>query len=179
MEIDSPQSLCEIRGIRRLPRRRRSRRRMTTRLFALLTRLRLALTAELQVRRDIAELAAMDDRMLCDIGTVRSEIESAVRSRPQTSSRRLNRFPATSWSISSRCCRRFPHIAFLATRADLVNYRTMLVDARDRMAKLIADGKSEADVIAARPFADYDGKLGVTGDASQNFIRVVYHSLKP
>ena len=38
---------------------------------------------------------------------------------------------------------------------------------------------SEADAIAARPLADYDKKLGVTDQASQNFIRVVYHSLKP
>jgi len=45
------------------------------------------------------------------------------------------------------------------------------------MAKLIADGNSEADAIAARPFADYDAKLKVTDQASQNFIRVVYHSL--
>ena len=71
-----------------------------------------------------------------------------------------------------------PGHGFLATKADLVAYRTMLVDARDRMAKLIAEGKGEADVIAARPFADYDEKLGVNDQASQNFIRVVYHSLK-
>jgi len=67
----------------------------------------------------------------------------------------------------------------LATKADLVAYRAMLVEARDRMTKLIAEGKSEADAIAARPFADYDQKLGVADQASQNFIRVVYHSLKP
>jgi glyoxylase-like metal-dependent hydrolase (beta-lactamase superfamily II) len=72
-----------------------------------------------------------------------------------------------------------PGHGFLATKADLVSYRAMLVDARDRMARLIADGKSEADVIAAKPFADYDKKLGATDQASQNFIRVVYHSLKP
>ncbi len=72
-----------------------------------------------------------------------------------------------------------PGHGFLATKAALVSYRAMLVDARDRMAKLIADGKSEADVIAAKPFADYDQKLGVNDQASQNFIRVVYHSLKP
>jgi len=34
-------------------------------------------------------------------------------------------------------------------------------------------------VIAAKPFADYDAKLGVNDQASQNFTRVVYHSLKP
>ena len=32
----------------------------------------------------------------------------------------------------------------------------MLTTARDRMAKLIKDGKSEADVVAAKPFADLD-----------------------
>ena len=72
-----------------------------------------------------------------------------------------------------------PGHGFLATKADLVAYRAMMIEARDRMAKLIADGKSEADVIAARPFADYDKKLNVPDQASQNFIRVVYHSLKP
>ena len=72
-----------------------------------------------------------------------------------------------------------PGHGFLATKADLVNYRTMLVDARDRMARLIAEGKNEADVVAARPFADYDSKLGVSEQARDNFIRVVYHSLKP
>jgi len=72
-----------------------------------------------------------------------------------------------------------PGHGFLAAKADLVSYRAMLVDARDRMAKLIADGKSEADAIAAKPFADYDKKFGATDQASQNFVRVVYHSLKP
>ena len=66
----------------------------------------------------------------------------------------------------------------LATKADLVQYRAMLVAARDRMQKLIAQGKSEQDIIAARPYADYDAKIGVDQQASTNFIRVVYASLK-
>jgi glyoxylase-like metal-dependent hydrolase (beta-lactamase superfamily II) len=65
----------------------------------------------------------------------------------------------------------------LATKADLTAYRTMLTTARDRMAKLIKAGKSEDDVVAAKPFADYDTKLGMSDQASKNFIRVVYHSL--
>jgi glyoxylase-like metal-dependent hydrolase (beta-lactamase superfamily II) len=66
----------------------------------------------------------------------------------------------------------------LADKAQLVQYRAMLVAARDRMAKLVKAGKTEAEVIAARPFADYDKKLGATDEQSRNFIRVVYHSLK-
>jgi cyclase len=67
----------------------------------------------------------------------------------------------------------------LADKAALVSYRAMLVTARDRMAKLIKAGKSEQDAIAAKPFADYDAKLGASEQQSTNFIRVVYNSLKP
>jgi glyoxylase-like metal-dependent hydrolase (beta-lactamase superfamily II) len=65
----------------------------------------------------------------------------------------------------------------IADKAALVEYRTMLVTARDRMAKLVADGKGEDDVVAAKPFADLDAKWAPTELASKNFIRVVYHSL--
>jgi glyoxylase-like metal-dependent hydrolase (beta-lactamase superfamily II) len=65
----------------------------------------------------------------------------------------------------------------LADKAVLTEYRTMLVTARDRMAKLVKEGKSEDDVVAAKPFADLDAKWAPTELASTNFIRVVYHSL--
>jgi glyoxylase-like metal-dependent hydrolase (beta-lactamase superfamily II) len=65
----------------------------------------------------------------------------------------------------------------LADKAVLTEYRTMLVTARDRIAKLVKEGKSEDDVVAAKPFADLDTKWAPTELASRNFIRVVYHSL--
>jgi glyoxylase-like metal-dependent hydrolase (beta-lactamase superfamily II) len=65
----------------------------------------------------------------------------------------------------------------VADKAALIAYRTMLVTARDRMAKLVKDGKSEDDVVAAKPFADLDATWAPTELASKNFIRVVYHSL--
>jgi len=65
----------------------------------------------------------------------------------------------------------------LADRAALVEYHKMLITARDRMAKLVKEGKSEADVVAAKPFTDLDAKWAPTELASTNFIRVVYHSL--
>jgi hypothetical protein len=46
------------------------------------------------------------------------------------------------------------------------------------MAKLIKEGKTEDDAIAAKPFADIDAKLGANEQASKNWIRVVYNSLK-
>jgi cyclase len=65
----------------------------------------------------------------------------------------------------------------LADKAALKDYQKMLTTARDRMAKLVKDGKSEDDVVAAKPFADLDEKWASTELASKNFIRVVYHSL--
>jgi glyoxylase-like metal-dependent hydrolase (beta-lactamase superfamily II) len=65
----------------------------------------------------------------------------------------------------------------IADKAMLTDYRTMLVTARDRMAKLVKEGKSEDDVVAAKPFSDLDGKWAPSELASKNFIRVVYHSL--
>jgi glyoxylase-like metal-dependent hydrolase (beta-lactamase superfamily II) len=65
----------------------------------------------------------------------------------------------------------------LADKAVLTEYRTMLVTARDRMAKLVKEGKSEDDVVAAKPFADFDTKWAPTELAAKNFVRVVYHSL--
>jgi len=65
----------------------------------------------------------------------------------------------------------------IADKAALIEYRTMLVTARDRMAKLVQEGKSEDDAVAAQPFADLDAKWAPTELAGKNFIRVVYHSL--
>jgi cyclase len=65
----------------------------------------------------------------------------------------------------------------IADRAALAEYRTMLITARDLMEKLVKEGKSEDDVVAAKPFADLDAKWAPTELAAKNFIRVVYHSL--
>jgi cyclase len=65
----------------------------------------------------------------------------------------------------------------IADKTALMDYRTMLITARDRMAKLVKDGKNEDEVVAAKPFADLDAKWAPTELAGKNFIRVVYHSL--
>jgi cyclase len=65
----------------------------------------------------------------------------------------------------------------VADKAALIEYRAMLVTARDRMAKLVKEGKSEDDAIAAKPFADLDAKWAPTELAGKNFVRVVWHSL--
>jgi glyoxylase-like metal-dependent hydrolase (beta-lactamase superfamily II) len=63
------------------------------------------------------------------------------------------------------------------TTATLREYRTMLADARERVAKLEAGGKTEDEVVAAHPTADYDAKLKAGERNSGNFLRGVYRSL--
>jgi glyoxylase-like metal-dependent hydrolase (beta-lactamase superfamily II) len=67
----------------------------------------------------------------------------------------------------------------LIGKAQLVAYRAMLVTARDRMAKLIAEGKSLDEVYALKPYADLDATLATSEQMAKNFMRVVYSSLKP
>jgi cyclase len=66
----------------------------------------------------------------------------------------------------------------LATKAQLAEYRAVLVAARDRIRKLYDEGKSEQDVLAAKPLADFDGKWAANEQAANNFVRVVYNSFK-
>lgn len=66
----------------------------------------------------------------------------------------------------------------LATKAQLAEYRTMLSTARDRMLALIKEGKSETDIYAAKPFADFDARFKATDQAISNWMRVVYASVK-
>jgi len=66
------------------------------------------------------------------------------------------------------------------TKAQVIEYRKMLVDSRDKVKKLIAEGKSEADAVAAKPFAgDIETRTGANETASANFVRVIYNSYKP
>ena len=66
----------------------------------------------------------------------------------------------------------------LATRADLVEFRTMLADVRTRIAKLIAEGKSEQEAIAAKPLTDLDAKWGGQLNNADRFVGWAYQSLK-
>ena len=65
----------------------------------------------------------------------------------------------------------------LSTPADLVSYRSMLVIMRDRIAAMIADGKSLEEVQAAKPSAEYDEALGKGFINPDNFVKEIYMDL--
>ena len=55
----------------------------------------------------------------------------------------------------------------------------MLVTSRDRIQKLVNDeGKTEQEVLAAKPLADLDAKWAANPEQAQNWTRMVYNSFK-
>jgi hypothetical protein len=56
----------------------------------------------------------------------------------------------------------------LATRADLQVFHDMLARARDRVKKLLGEGKSEQQVLAAKPLADLDPKWAAPQGVASN-----------
>lgn len=56
--------------------------------------------------------------------------------------------------------------------------RDMIVMIRDRVAALIAQGKSQEEVIAAKPLADLDAKVQQVGTTGDRFLGQVYADLK-
>jgi glyoxylase-like metal-dependent hydrolase (beta-lactamase superfamily II) len=69
----------------------------------------------------------------------------------------------------------------LADEADVVEYRDMVTIVRDRIQDLIRKGKTLAEVKAAHPTFDYDGRYGAaTGPwTTDMFIEAVYRDLAP
>jgi glyoxylase-like metal-dependent hydrolase (beta-lactamase superfamily II) len=66
----------------------------------------------------------------------------------------------------------------LATRADLMVFREMLVTSHDRIKKLFDEGKSEQEVIDAKPLADLDATWGNNPAHAAAHTRNVYNSFK-
>jgi cyclase len=66
----------------------------------------------------------------------------------------------------------------LASKKDIAEYREMLLTSRDRIERLVRDGKSEQEVVAMKPLADLDAKWAANEQAATNHVRNVYNSFK-
>jgi len=66
----------------------------------------------------------------------------------------------------------------LGTKADLQAFRDMVVVVRDRLAKMIGEGKSLEEVVAAKPTADLDAKWGQRESMPpERFLGMAYESM--
>ena len=64
----------------------------------------------------------------------------------------------------------------LATKADLVTFRTMLVTSHDRIKKLFDEGKTEQEVLDLKPLADLDATWGNNPQHAAGHTKNVYQS---
>ncbi len=70
------------------------------------------------------------------------------------------------------------HGLAVVDRAAIVDFRDMIVDIRDRVRAMIAEGRSLAEIIAARPTAAYDAQWGREASwTAADFLPIVYHEL--
>jgi len=67
----------------------------------------------------------------------------------------------------------------LSNRAELEEYRKMLMDVQTRIKVAIAEGVSEKDFIASKPTADYDPIWGQSFPTPEVFLSTAYKSLDP
>jgi len=63
-------------------------------------------------------------------------------------------------------------------RSAVVAHRDLVLAVRDRVAPLVAQGKSEDEVVAAKVTADLDSKVQQAGTTGERFVRQVYQELK-
>ena len=66
----------------------------------------------------------------------------------------------------------------VSTAADVAAYRDMLTGVRDRVQALVAQKKSLAEVLAAKPTARWDAMYARGGTMPDRFVESVYLSLK-
>jgi glyoxylase-like metal-dependent hydrolase (beta-lactamase superfamily II) len=63
-------------------------------------------------------------------------------------------------------------------RTAVMTTRDMMLVVRDRVAVLVAQGKSEDEAVAAKVTSDYDGRVQMPGNTAERFVRQVYGDLK-
>jgi len=64
-------------------------------------------------------------------------------------------------------------------RTAVMAHRDMILAVRDKVAQLVSQGKSQEEVLAAKPTADYDAKVTNSTETTQRFVTQLYAELKP
>lgn len=66
----------------------------------------------------------------------------------------------------------------LSNKKELTYYKETLIELNKRMKKLIAEGKTLEEIVALKPFADYDKKLGGGFLPPEKFLKIFYGVVK-
>jgi glyoxylase-like metal-dependent hydrolase (beta-lactamase superfamily II) len=63
-------------------------------------------------------------------------------------------------------------------RSAVMSHRDMVVALRDKVAPLVREGKTQEQVVAAKPTADFDAKVQQPGTTGDRFVGQLYAELK-
>jgi len=63
-------------------------------------------------------------------------------------------------------------------RAAVTAHRDMVIAIRDKVATLVREGKTQEQVVAAKPTADYDAKVQQPAATGDRFVGQLYAELK-
>jgi glyoxylase-like metal-dependent hydrolase (beta-lactamase superfamily II) len=66
----------------------------------------------------------------------------------------------------------------IVSRTDVTAQRDIILAVRDRIATMIAQGKSQEEVMAAHPTSEYDARVPNSKETSERFVTQVYAELK-
>jgi cyclase len=66
----------------------------------------------------------------------------------------------------------------MVDRNALIEYRDVLMGVHHKVAALIKEGKTEDEVVAAKPAAEFESKIKDAGNTEDRFVRQVYAELK-
>ena len=66
----------------------------------------------------------------------------------------------------------------ITDRSGIAAHRDMMIAIRDKVAELVKQGKSNAEVLAAHPTADYDARVPDSKTTSDRFVNQLYAELK-
>jgi cyclase len=66
----------------------------------------------------------------------------------------------------------------MVSRNEIMAHRDMIIAIRDKVAALVAQGKSQEQVLAAHPTADYDAKIPNSKETTERFVTQLYQELK-
>jgi cyclase len=67
----------------------------------------------------------------------------------------------------------------IVDRSAVMAHRDMLLAVRDRVANLVQEGKSQDEVIAAKPAADFEARISEIGTTEDRFVGQLYAELQP
>ena len=67
----------------------------------------------------------------------------------------------------------------LSTKSEVAEFRAVLIAIRERVAAMVKEGKSEAEIVAARPSREFDAKWAKDQGRTDSFVKTIYSEYKP